>query len=98
MTIATEILNQLGGNKFVAMTGAKNLMADNNSLQFKLPTKFAKNNINFVRVTLDPSDTYTVQFFNYRGLNLKKIEEASSVYCDQLQDIFTSVTGLDCTL
>ena len=50
MSTAKEILNQLGGNKFIAMTGARNLGATENSLCFKLPRGFAKDSINFVKV------------------------------------------------
>ncbi|AXF77019.1 hypothetical protein AV903_14875 [Erwinia tracheiphila] len=40
--IAVEILNQLGGNKFIAMTGAKNFVwLENGGLIFKLPSNFA---------------------------------------------------------
>ena len=33
MKVADIILEQLGGNKFLAMTGAKNLLADGNTLR-----------------------------------------------------------------
>ncbi|HFN7312713.1 TPA: hypothetical protein ACHGUK_004268 [Escherichia coli] len=43
--VATEILNQLGGNRFIAMTGAKNFTCfDENGesgLCFRLPSNFA---------------------------------------------------------
>ena len=38
MTIANTILEQLGGNKFIAMTGAKNFVSDGNTLRMTLPT------------------------------------------------------------
>ena len=98
MQVATTILQQLGGSKFIAMTGAKNLMSDENALQFKLPARFANYGINFVIVKLDPSDTYTLEFYRYRGLDLKTIQTCSGIYYDQLQEVFTSVTGLDCSL
>lgn len=37
MTVANTILEQLGGSKFLAMTGAKNLLADGNTLLMTLP-------------------------------------------------------------
>ena len=98
MEIASVILQQLGGNRFVAMTGAKNLMSDGNALQFKLPARFANDGINFVVIKLDPSDTYSIQFCKFRGLDVKEIAFRERVYADQLQEVFTSVTGLDCTL
>ncbi|EDZ4570188.1 hypothetical protein GVS27_22935 [Salmonella enterica] len=93
--IAVEILNQLGGNKFIAMTGAKNFVwLENGGLIFKLPSNFACNDINLVKIELDPSDTYNVEFFKSRGASLKSIASYTMIYCDQLQDIFTETTGL----
>ena len=94
--IAVTILSQLGGNKFIAMTGAKQFASmKNGGLIFKLPSNFAKNGINTVKIELMPSDTYDVTFFNIRGVNVKKVSFFTDVYCDQLQDIFTEATGLN---
>ena len=98
MQIAQTILAQLGGNRFIAMTGAKNLVDIGNGLQFKLPANFAKSGINLVSVKLEPSDTYTVDFFKFRGLNLTPIESASHVFADELRGLFTATTGLDTSL
>jgi hypothetical protein len=95
---ATTILTQLGGNRFIAMTGAKNLVGGDNDLTFSLPARLARNGINKIRVALDASDTYTVTAYRYRALNLTQIEAVDGVYCDNLRDVFTSVTGLDCTM
>ncbi len=63
MEIANTILDQLGGNKFLAMTGANHLLADGNTLRMTLP----KNNsrANRLYITLDPDDTYTMRFFRF---------------------------------
>jgi hypothetical protein len=98
MIIAKTILSQLGGSHFIAMTGAKAFVSDGNTLQFKLPSRFARGGTNFVRVTLEPSDLYKMEFFIYRGLDLKIVESMSGVYCDQLQTMFTEATGLDVAL
>lgn len=95
MTIAQTILAQLGGNKFIAMTGAKNLADLGNGLQFKLPSNFAKNKINCVSIKLNEMDLYDVKFFNIRGVNLKTIAVCEDVYSEDLQNIFTDHTGLD---
>ncbi len=57
--IAKTILEQLGGGRFMAMTGAKNMVAIENGLQFDLPRTrhYVKDGINKVQVVLDPSDT-----------------------------------------
>ena len=108
MAIATTILAQLGGHKFVVMTGAKNLLAlgaetqpDYAGLRFRLPGAGGrtKNGINLVTITLLPSDTYHLRFEKSRrgkfGFTSKTIAEHDGIYDDQLQEIFTRETGLD---
>ena len=101
MAIANEIIRQLGGRKFTVMTGARDYMAIDDGLTFRIPGTITKNHINRVRVILDPSDTYTVSFWNYRKQknihtpSMKKIAEHDMVYDDMLQKIFTAETGLD---
>lgn len=90
-SVAQEILQQLGGNKFLAMTGAKQLVGDTRSLQFSLRAR----GINKMRITLDASDTYTLEGFSYRNLTMKKVWEKSGIYADDLQTVFTQMTGLD---
>jgi hypothetical protein len=91
--IANIILDQLGGRQFTSMTGAKNLVATQGGLHFKLPRGLAKDGITSVLVVLDPSDTYTVSFHNSRGRTVASYDET---YCDQLRGLFEDVTGL-CT-
>jgi hypothetical protein len=99
MLIAKTILEQLGGSKFIAMTGAKSFITDGNGLQFKLPSRFARGGTNFVRITLEPSDLYKMEFFLYRkNRDLEMVDVMTGVYCDQLQTIFTGATGLDVSL
>ena len=59
-TIATTIYNQLGGHKFVVMTGAKNMVAIENGLRFNIGQNGSK--VNTVKVILNGDDTYTMQF------------------------------------
>lgn len=96
MTVANTILAQLGGHRFIAMTGAKHLLGDATSLQFAIGTG-AKSGINKVRVTLEASDTYTVRFYKMkrRGLDWTEVACESDVYADCLQRVFTSATGFD---
>jgi hypothetical protein len=97
MTCAQIILNQLGGNRFLTMTGAKALVAGEHSLMFSLPARFAKDGINKVRIELDPADTYTLTAWKMsrHGLDLHEKAARSGIYADDLQDIFTQITGLD---
>lgn len=104
MKVADIILEQLGGNKFLAMTGAKNLLADGNTLHMTLSKNRSK--ANRLHITLDPDDTYTMRFFRFTAgrLNHKtfawtedkttEVKETNGVYADMLQDIFTLVTGM----
>lgn len=95
MQVANTILSQLGGNRFVAMTGAKNFVGSDDALHFALPSNFARNGINRVRVTLQPSDTYTVEFFKVRGTKFSSIATRDDVYAEDLQRVFKTETGLD---
>jgi hypothetical protein len=96
--VAAEILSQLGGSKFIAMTGANSLCSGKDTLTFRIPN--AKNGIKSVVITLDPSDTYTVKFYKpgyfRKGewVAEKWVAEHSDVYCDQLREIFETETGL----
>jgi len=95
---AEVILQQLGGNKFRAMTGAKNFTKNDKeqSISFKIPK--AKDGINLVTIKLNSRDTYDMEFYsvrNYKGKYSIKIKaEYNGVYNDQLQELFTKATGL----
>lgn len=92
MEIAQEILRQLGGQRFIAMTGSKNFVGKKDGLTFKVGQN-AKG-VTHVTVTLDPNDTYTVAFFKIRGTSVKRIVGVANVYNDNLQAVFTENTGL----
>jgi hypothetical protein len=94
MSIAKEILSQLGGNRFVAMTGAKNFGDTGNGLAFQIPAKLTKNRINAVKIELDPSDTYVVKFLKISASKLTVVSHHTMIYCDQLEDLFERETGL----
>lgn len=97
LTVANTILAQLGGRRFIAMTGASSFGGGKNALGFRVPAKMTKNNISGVRITLDPSDTYTVTFLAQRGaptFEVYTVAEHSLIYSDQLEDVFRSETGL----
>ena len=87
---AQTVLEQLGGKKFIAMTGARNFTKGKDFIQFKLPK--AKKGISYVKITLTEMDVYTIEFLSKTG---KVIEKAEDVYNDQLQNIFTKNTGLE---
>ena len=101
--IAITILNQLGGRRFAVMTGAKDFLAVKNGLQFKIGRNISK--ANRVEIKLNGLDLYDVRFYRQTGGNLNKnyewvpvketeVKTFNDCYCDMLEDIFTSVTGL----
>ena len=90
--VAHTILNQLGGNRFVAMTGSKNFVGGKTSLSFRVGRN--PKGVSTVRVDLTASDDYTVTFYKGVGVNLKPVVVAQEVYCDMLQDVFLDHTGL----
>lgn len=96
-TVAQTILEQLGGNRFIAMTGARNLLSTPSSLRFQLP-RGAVNKANFVTIELDGTDNYTVTFIKYRNLNQTVLSEHEMVPAINLKQLFTDKTGLDTSL
>lgn len=104
LTVANEIKRQLGGRRFEMMTGARDFLGAENLLRFSLPR--AKDGINKIEVRLDPSDTYTVTAWRVvrptarNGFTYQAKEKAkvSDVYCDNLRDVFTDITGLATSL
>ena len=96
--ICSTILAQLGGSKFLAMTGARDLLDLGNGLRCRIG-KNAKKVTHFEAV-LDDSDTYTVRFFQVkrRGLDVVELGSFSLVYADQLRQLFETETGLRTSL
>lgn len=106
--ITKTILEQLGGNKFIAMTGSEPLLVRGNTLPMTLAKNVSK--ANRLHITLEADDTYTMRFFYYSQGRLnhrtrvwmpeKTVEVAKyeGVYAEDLCRIFKSVTGLDTRL
>ncbi len=93
MEIANTILAQLGGNKFIAMTGSKNFIASKQSLTMTLTKNKVK--AKYLRIVLEVNDTYSMTFFTLNRNHDSVVKsEYKDVYFDQLQSIFTEVTGL----
>ena len=93
-SIAIEILRQLGGNKFIAMTGARNFVCDDDSMSFKLSQTMTKDRISHIKITLNCMDTYNITYYNIRGINIKIIDTFEGAYNDMLQTIISNRTGL----
>jgi uncharacterized protein YabE (DUF348 family) len=92
MEVAETILAQLGGNRFLRMTGTRQLVAIENGLRMAL----AENKIgaNKLDVVLDASDTYSLRFMAVRGTKATTVKLSEGVYAEELEAAFTHVTGL----
>lgn len=103
MSVPQIILEQLGGQKFIAMTGCKNFVGDKNMLRMTIPKNMSK--ANRLEITL-VNDLYNMRFYKYTAPRLNKktyefidekiveIELFEGVYADMLQELFTQVTGM----
>ena len=99
LDVAQTILAQLGGNRFIAMTGAKGFIGGSQFLGFQIPKNMS--GANRVTITYAPSrDTYNMSFIKTArsGLDTKEVAKFQEVYADQLRGIFTKVTGMETSL
>jgi len=105
--VAETILSQLGGKRFIAMTGAKDIFSsevnDCPALQFKLPANFAKDSIVIVRIALNDNDTYDIEYMRMKRTKNAfgmfdtipvLVRKSENIYCDMLTRDFTENTGL----
>lgn len=103
--VAQTIYQQIGGPRFLAMTGSHHLVADGNTLRMVLARN--KSKANRLYITYDEGkDLYSMRFFRVTGGYLNKktyawvpektteIKTIDELYCDDLERIFTDVTGL----
>ena len=100
MKVASAIYQQLGGNRFSVMTGAKGFIASENGLTFRIPKS---NQINAVRITLNGFDLYDVEFIKIHGKSgirnvipgkVTTVKKINNLYVDNLVEVFENTTGL----
>jgi hypothetical protein len=96
--IASTICEQLGGqNKLKLMLGASNFsFGSNGELTFRF--KMFKP-ANHIKIALNAKDLYDITFLYISSITAKKqrfdeVKVYNDIYCDQLQEIFSSFTGL----
>jgi hypothetical protein len=90
--VAKTILAQLGGSRFIRMTGSSNFTSDENTLTMKLARN--KSGATHLKITLTVMDDYTLTFLACRKFEVKTKVELTGIYADQLEEQFTEVTGL----
>ena len=90
---AKTLLRQLGGNKFIMMTGAKQMSIGKDGLTMKIGRN--SKSITHVAIDLDRGkDLYTMKFIRVRKGIPKVVKQYDSVYADNLNNIFEKETGL----
>jgi hypothetical protein len=98
-TVAETILQQLGGQRFIVMTGARNFLANDarerGSLTFKISSAMTRDRITHVRITLGENDTYTMEGLKVRGVKCTTERTKTFLCAEDLQHAFTEMTGLD---
>jgi len=91
--IANAILQQLGGHKFITMTGANGFLGGNDYLLFMLP-KGCKNGVNKVKIRQDHPDTYSIDFMLVTTKQNRTVSSHANVCNSKLQELFTQETGM----
>jgi len=96
-TVTETILQQLGGYRFTAMTGAKDFVAagfgeQEDTLRFKVPR--CRNGTTTVAIRLNGKDLYDVRCYKIKNYAPVLVEETLDVYADQLRAVFEQATGL----
>ena len=93
MRVAKTILEQLGGNKFRMMTGAKNFMGFAEGLAMKIGRN--SSNSNYLKITLNSMDTYDMKFCKLtRKFEEKSVKEYKNIHDEHLRLMFTKHTGM----
>jgi hypothetical protein len=93
--VAATLAQQIGRPAFV-MIGARDILGREDGLSFRVGRN-AKS-VTHLRITLDPSDTYTVEALRIRRvqgvLTPKVVETRELVYADSLHQTIEALTGL----
>ena len=93
-------LKQLGGaGRLKAMIGAKNFMHSDGgrTIRFQFPNR-KRSKPNFVKITLDPTDTYTLEMGRTIKYDYKVLYKQEGLYASQLKGIIERETGLRLSL
>jgi hypothetical protein len=96
MTISETILAQLGGQRFKAMTGAKNFSHNDSMLAFQLPRGTTKNKAVQVYIHYDAGkDLYEMSFYRFkRDYTPVEIEIIYDLDVEAMRSVFVDRTGL----
>ena len=92
LTVANTILAQLGGGKFIAMTGSKSFCGSGDSLSFKVGRNSGR--VTHVIIRLNSFDLYDVEYIRIRGQKRETLTASYGLYADMLRADFEAKTGL----
>lgn len=93
MEFYKQILQQLGGNRFIAMTGTKNFVYDLKELSLSMKLSRNKANATHLKIQVNSLDLYDLTFYKCTE-QIEVVKQVNNIYDDMLQPIFTEVTGL----
>jgi acetolactate synthase small subunit len=108
MAFYNEILRQLGGNRFLAMTGCKNLVFCDKENWLRMELQKNQSGAKWLKITLNGLDLYDVEFIGNKRTTNKElaalgvkitennpftIKKFTNIYNDMLVDIFEKQTG-----
>ena len=96
LTAADTIMQQLGGSRFTAMVGAKNVLGCENYVQFGIGRNGM--HITHVKIVLNSMDTYDVTFYRVRAGRIVDQSTDENVYAEDLRHVFEEYTGLRTSL
>ena len=90
---AAETLKQIGGNRFIAMTGAKHFTFGKEGMMFKIGRNSKR--VNYVKIDYDRGkDLYNMSFDWVTIKGIKNKKKLKGVYADQLAKAFEKYTGM----
>lgn len=92
-TTIQALLAQLG--TALPMLGARDVVASENAIQFRIRGCKAGNKI---RIELRPDDTYSVELWRVKGADTSMPASVDGVHADRLHTVLSSLTGLDVRL
>ena len=93
-----QLLQQLGGNRFIMMVGAKNLVVDKSKNELHMKIGRNSKGVSHVRIRLSSMDLYDMEFLQVRAGKIKIKSKEKGVYADQLGKMFKKNTGMNVRL
>jgi len=97
--IAQTIVEQLGGTRFIAMTGATAFVGIKKGVQFKIKGKHPeKGKVSHIKIMLTDQDLYDVEYFRLYGGKIIEVAQSYGLYADMLKKDIEQNTQLHLSL